>query len=126
MTIQIATIVLPDLIIDEEFDPPVTAHVEQSIINTPIVFETEKASGQAITLTGGDDTGWITRTTLLALKALASVPGATYTLNYEGAAYTVRFRNEDRPAVSAEPVVARPNAAGTDYYRNVTIKLMEV
>ena len=126
MTIQIETIVLPDLIIAEAFEPPVTARVEQSVINTPIVFETEKPSGQAITLTGGEDTGWITRSTMLSLVALASVPGATYTLNYEGVTYTVRFRHEDPPVIAAEAIVPRPNAAGTDYYRNVSIRLVEV
>ena len=127
MAITLGGISLPDLTLSDEFSsPPVAAVVERSIINTPVVFEAEAASGRPITLIGGTDTAWITRTVLQSLYALASVPGATYALNYEGTEYTVRFRNEDPPAISAEPRIPRPNAAGTDYYRNVTIKLMEV
>lgn len=127
MAITLDTIALPDLIIEDEFaSPPVAAVVEQSIINTPVVFEAERASGRPLTLVGGDDWGWIGRSTLAAVYALASVPGATYPLIFEGTAYTVRFRNEEPPAISAAPVAPRPNAASTDYYRNVIIKLMEV
>lgn len=127
MAITLGGISLPDLIIADEFSrPPVAAVVEPSVINTPIVFEAEASAGRPLTLVGTDDTAWITRTALLALYALASVPGATYTLSYEGTAYTVRFRNEESDAIAAEPVAARPNATGSDYYRNVSIKLMEV
>ena len=127
MSIFLGGVELPDLVNADEWSAArVAAVVERSVINTPIVFEGEQSTGQPITLVGGDDTAWITRQTLLAIKALADVPGATYTLSYEGVATVVRFRNEDPPAVFAEPLVPRPNAASTDYYRNVTIKLMEV
>lgn len=127
MSIFLGGAELPDLVNSDELAAPrVAAVVEKSVINTPIVFEGEQSTGQPITLVGGDDTAWITRSRLLAIQAMADVPGATYTLSYEGVERTVRFRNEDPPAVFAEPLVPRPNASGTDYYRNVTIKLMEV
>lgn len=127
MAITLDTVSLPDLTIADEFStPPVAAVAEPSVINTPVVFETERSSGRPITLVGESDTAWITRAVLQSLYALASVPGATYTLNYEGTEYTVRFRNEEGDPISADPRIARPNAAASDYYRNVTIKLMEV
>ncbi|MDY6903686.1 MAG: hypothetical protein SWH61_03280 [Thermodesulfobacteriota bacterium] len=127
MTIMFDAIELPDLIFAEQFDGvPVAAVVEQSIINTPVVFESEKPSGRAIDLHGGDDWGWATHAVLNQIKALGSVAGATYTLNYEGSVFTVRFRNEDPPVISAEPLIPRPNPGDGDYYRNVVIRLMEV
>jgi hypothetical protein len=127
MAIYIDTVELPDLVFVDAFgEPPVAAVVEQSIINTPIVFEAESSAGRRRDLMGGMDWGWITKSVLDDLFALASVAGATYVLSYEGVSYTVRFRLEELPVLSAESIVPRPNAADADYYRNVLIKLMEV
>lgn len=126
MAISLDSVSLPDLLMDNEFGwNGVQAVVEMSLGGRPIVWE-GSASGKEIDLVGGSDWGWMDRTTLLALQALASVPQATYTLSYEGASYTVRFRHEDNPTIEAEPIIPRPNPSGTDWFRNVTIRLMEV
>lgn len=126
MTIQIDTVTLPDLVIDGEFEfTGVRAEVAHSLGGTPIVWE-DSIQGKPLDLVGTRDEGWIDRTTLLALQALAGVAGATYTLTYESDTYNVRFRHEDVPAIEAFPIIPRPNPDGTDWYSNVRIKLMEV
>ena len=126
MAILLDAVELPDLLIDNEFGwNGVQAVVEMSLGGRPIVWE-GSATGKELDLVGGSDWGWISRSVLESLQALASVPLATYLLSYEGTEYTVRFRHEDNPTIEAEPIVPRPNAAGIDWFRNVTIRLMEV
>lgn len=123
MAIALGGVSLPDLVMDQEYAwTGVESAVDLTIGGAPIVWERE-ISGQPLDLVGGDDTGWITRTTLESLKSIASVPRATYTLSYEGTDYTIRFRHEDG-AIEATPVISRPNQASADYYRNVRIRLM--
>ena len=125
MAITLGGVSLPDLTIEQEFGwTGVESAVDMSVGGAPIVWERE-ISGQPLDLVGGEDTAWITRAILEDLLALAAVPRATYTLDYEGTEYTVRFRNEDG-AISAEPLVPRPNHEDTDYYKNVRIRLMIV
>jgi len=126
MAITLGGIELPDLTIENEFGwTGVRSEVDRSSGGAPIIWEDVK-TGQALDLVGRADTAWIMRATLKALRALAAVPRANYTLNYEGTEYTVRFRNEDGEAIYAEPLVPRPNHEDTDYYRNVCIRLMIV
>lgn len=124
--IQLDTIELPDLVIEDEFAfTGVEARVDRSLGGAPIIWEQEIA-GRPIDLTGDERSAWITRDTLEDLKTLAAVPGATYTLTYESDTYTVRFRHEEPPAIMADPLVPRPNHADGDYYKNVRLKLMEI
>lgn len=126
MTILLDGIDLGDLVIDGEFGfSGVEAAVEKSLGGVPVIWEGE-TSGRPIDLTGTEENGWLTRNTLLALLSRASVIGATYVLAYEADSYTVRFRNEDSPAISATPVMPTPEVESGDFYNNVKIKLMEV
>lgn len=115
------------LIINGDIPPlGVRATVDKTLSGGLVIWEAPEQAGRSFDLEGGSDFGWLTRSVLLSLRTIASVPNATYTLVHEGVTSTVRFRNEDAPAVSADPIVARPNPATTDYYCNVRIKLMGV
>ena len=125
MAITLGGVTLPDLTIEQEYGwTGVEAAVDMSVGGAPIVWE-RLISGRPLDLAGGEDTGWILRSVLDSLKALAAVPRATYTLAYEGETYTARFRHEEG-AIEAAPVVPRPNQASGDYYRNVRIRLMVI
>ena len=125
MSITLAGIALPDLVLDNEYGwSPVTASVRQTLGGSLVVWE-QPRPGRPLDLTGGSDSGWITRATLESLRALAAVPGASYELSYEGTAYTVRFRHEDT-ALEAVPAVPRPNQQPEDLYHSVRIRLMQV
>ena len=124
MAITLDGITLPDLVIGNEFaETKVRSVVAESLGGKPIIWETSR-SMRLLDLIGGDDFGWIERSVLVSLRARADVVGATYDLVYESDTYTVRFRNEDTPAIEAEPIIPRPNHAAGDYYNNVRLKLM--
>jgi hypothetical protein len=126
MSVILGGITLPDVVLDQEFGrQEVEAIVEYALDGTPIVW-TQSSIGSPLVLTGGEDWGWITRSVLLQLQALARIPGATYTLDYEGTEYTVRFRHENAPVLEASPLLPRPNQDVTDFYNNVKIYLMGV
>lgn len=114
------------VIVDDVSHTGVRSEVTKTLAGGVVIWETAEQSGRLIELRGGEDFGWLLRSSLQALRAMAAVPGATYTLTTPEEVFTVRFCNETPPAISATPLVARPNQAAGDYYNNVTIKLMEV
>lgn len=122
------TIDLPGLVIENDITPgAVQTTVSKTLSGRQVIWEQGSNGGAAFDLVGGVDFGWLQRSDLAALKGLANVVGATYTLTgIDNSTMTVRFRNEDTPAIEAAPVVPRPNQQADDYYNNVRIKLMEV
>lgn len=104
----------------------IRSDVAKTLAGGVVIWETREPSGRLLDLVGGDDFGWLERSDLQALQALASVPGASYTLTTTDDVLTVRFRNEDAPAIEATPIVARSNQATGDWYHKITLKLMEV
>lgn len=127
MRISLDGIELPDLIIEHELSwTGVESKKEMTLGGVPVIWE-QSYVGKPINLVGGEtDADWITRETLIALQALASTSEATYSLIHEGTTTTVRFRNEDPPAIEATPIVARARKVLPEYYTKVKIKLMEV
>jgi hypothetical protein len=65
-----------------------------AIDGTVMIREGSPPAEYSIILVARDNTGWIRGSEIDALKAMARVPMATYTLNYQGAGFTVRFENE--------------------------------
>ena len=127
MTITLGGVTLPDVIIADEFGTPNIAATATPTAGGGVnIQEYTISKGQYMTLVGGANFAWITRTTLIALKALADNPLVSYTLTYESTTYTVRFAHETPPVIEATPIVARPNQASTDKYNNLVIKLMRV
>lgn len=103
----------------------VTAVTDYTLSGVPIIWEAERFD-RAITLEGGEDT-WLSKEVLDAVKDMARVRGATYTLVlHDNSAVQVRFRHESPPVITATPVLAtmeRPNDAP---YNNIIIQLAEV
>ncbi|QOX78722.1 hypothetical protein FY034_07200 [Trichlorobacter lovleyi] len=118
---------LPGLVVSGDVSAgAIRATVKNTLNGGVVVWEEPVAGGSLIDLKGGVDFGWLTRSTLLSLVALANVAGTTATLTLSnGTTKAVRFRNEDG-AIEATPLIERPNPADTDYYNNVIIRLMEV
>jgi hypothetical protein len=126
MSITLAGISLPDLVIEDEYaQAGVRSVVEFSLGGRPIIWE-DLRYGKTIDLVGTGDTGWIDRSTLEQLQSIANIPLQEFTLDYEGELKSVRFRQEDPPVISATPILPRPNHVDGDWYANVRIKLMEV
>lgn len=66
---------------------------------------------------------YLSQATLLALKALADVPNATYTLSVDSTDYTVRFWRGNGTAIETER--ADPNRI-SDAWHTATIYLIQV
>ena len=126
MAIRIGSVTLTEVVIENEYGwAGIDVRASTALDGTPIIWE-QSASGQPMDLVGERDTAWLTRSTLSALQALAAVPNATYTLVYQERSFSVRFRHEDAPVISAESIIPRPNQADADWYNRVRIKLMIV
>ena len=127
MAVTLDTIDLSDLILENEIGVvTIQSEAETSLGGTPIVWEQALIGASIDLISPNTNSGWVSRTDLLAIKALANVPNTTYTLVYESDTITVRFRNEDPPVVEHSPIIERPNQDGTDWHTNVRIKLMKV
>lgn len=102
-----------------------TTIAETALDGSDVVWE-GPAGPERITLAGGEAYGWITRTTLDRLAAMAAAPGGVYILTIDGRALSVRFRNDDPPALSATPVEPASITGPDDPFRNVRISLVAV
>ncbi len=122
----LATVAIPaDVWWSDEFAwTPVAQATSRSLTGARIVQVGLKVKGRPITLTSSERGGWVPRSTVLALQALAAVPGATYTLTLaDGRAFTVAFDAERD--FTATPI--RPAADMTDASKyRVTLPLIEV
>jgi hypothetical protein len=123
----------PDLQWVDEFGDgsDLVGQVEQVTVTGALVVQVNaQQAGRRITLQGRLEgrVGFaaITRAQLDAVRALAAVAGATYTLTFsDGRAFTVLFRRGDGPAVEAAPLKVIEGADAGDLYFP-TIRLMQV
>lgn len=128
MSIILDTITLPpDLWWEDETDwsPVAQSDTEFSISGSLLVDTSLKLSGRPITLSGDESSSWVPRSTVLAVMALAAVPGKTFTLNLNGRLFTVMFFYGDGKPVEAVPVYKTSPPADGDTYQ-ITIRLIEV
>ncbi len=125
--IQLDAIQLPDGLLwpDEYASQAVAQTVKRTLDGSPVVFYSGLSKGREITLESGQDTGWLTKTQVEAVKLLADSPGGVYTLTLRGIAYEVMFRHHDAPAFDAQPVIPFQNPEADDFYI-VRIKLLTV
>lgn len=125
MAITLGAVTLPgDLRWADEFAwSPLVQQTEYSLTGALIVQEAVKQAGRPITLEAKQEGLWVTRATVLELRALAETPGWSGTLTlHDGRTFTVCFR-EDR--ISAEPVRHIAPLESGDAY-TMTLKLMTV
>lgn len=81
---------------------------------------------KVITLIGGDNWGCLQYSVLSEIINLAKIPNGRYNLNTGNEIIEVRFMNESPPAIDGKPIVNVPKPSATDWYQNITIKLMEI
>ena len=98
--------------------------VERGITGAQIIDVAPKLAGRPITLQGAQDQGWIRRATLLAVRALADVPGGQYPLQLaSGETFTVMFAPDD--AIEAQPI-SRPELPENTHPYVATLRQMTV
>ena len=126
LTYGATTLTLPDdLPWTDEFGwAAVEQRSEYSITGALIVEASAKLAGRPITLAGTETRGWISRATLLTLKAWAALPAQAFTLAINGNSRSVAF-DQARGAVDAQPLFALVDTdAGDDYIP--TLRFIEV
>ena len=113
------------LVMNDVFPTGIDAVSETSSAGSLIIYERNKSFFN-IDLVGGSDYGWLSLTVMNEIQSMSETMGAVYVLDYEGALYNVRFRNEDLPVISGEKTINRSNQEVSDFYNNIIIKLMGV
>jgi hypothetical protein len=109
---------------DEHNWLPVEKDMEYSLTGALLVDAAVRQAGRPITLQADDNAGWIERGVLQDLRALASVPDATYLFTHaDGREFTVMFSPDD--PLQAVPVGRPELPADTNPYI-ATVRLIEV
>lgn len=117
----------PDLKWEDENNwHPVEQTIQRTVTGALIVSSATRSGGRPITLSpDGEDSAWMTASTLNSLRNLAVVPGRVMRLTLRGVERDVIFRHHDGAAIEATPVVFYNDVSNTDWYR-ITLKFMEL
>ncbi|CAG36321.1 hypothetical protein [Desulfotalea psychrophila] len=125
--ISLNSVVLPpDLFWSDEFGwTPVASALEYGTTGSAFVDVSKKKSGRPITLSAESDTCWLTRADVLALKALADLPGKEMTLTLYERIFTVIFAPGEKP-FDAEPVWQEMPVVDDDKWVVTALRLIEI
>lgn len=121
------TIELPDdlIWIDEFGWSPVSQAIDLSLTGALIIQEGAQAAGRPMTLAGGADFGWASRSLVKQLSQLAATALRVMTLTlHDGSGYNVMFRRDGVP-VDAKPVISYSDPADADDYV-LTLRFLQV
>lgn len=86
------------------------------------IYGRQAPNNRPITLVASDESGWLTREMVLAIKAIESVPKAEYILTIRNQDFNIVFRHDDPPAFEVFPLIPRGGSLTGDYFRG-TLKL---
>ena len=131
MAITLGALTLPQGLrwADEFTWSPLTQATEYSLTGALIVHQNEKQAGRPITLVGGKDFAWLTRSEVVSLKALLDA-GEEMTLTlHDSRTFTVLPEGDEPLTVSPLPIVKDSGAADPSSdarYVLETLKLIEV
>jgi hypothetical protein len=130
MALTLASIALPDLAWEDEFDwTPVAQGTTRTEDGTLIIEESALLKGQPITLVGSDSEAWARRSSvvsLLALQQSASASPMTLTLP-DARTFTVVWRRDgNTPPMTARPIRAGIHDPNDAEWYSVTLRLLTV
>ncbi|OED50518.1 hypothetical protein ACH42_01030 [Endozoicomonas sp. (ex Bugula neritina AB1)] len=125
---KLDTITLPDdLLWINEFDwNPVEQSTQRSLTGALLVQEQKQSFGRPIELSGGDEAGWVSRSTVVDLMALSTIANKVMTLTLPDLrTYSVIFDRQSGNPVEAQQVIpfAYPD---DDFQYSLRIRLMTV
>ena len=131
MSITLDSFALPDGLTwaDEFAWSPRAQKTEYSLTGALIVQEAVKLAGRPITLTGGKNFAWLTRTEVIALRTLLDAGNAMTLTLHDGRTFSVIAAGDAPLAASPLPVVldsGPANPDGSTRYVLENLKLMTV
>lgn len=114
----------PDLIwVDEYAYTPVKQTINTAVDGSLVIEAAAAQAGRPMTLQGGEDSAWIDRSTLEALRAKQYQAALVMTLTLNGDSFSVLFMQPD--GIAAKPVIDFNNPDAADWY-SVTLKFVEI
>lgn len=122
----LGTLAIPrGMVWTDEFDwHAVEKATEYSLNGKLLIDMAKRQAGRAITLQGVNDAGWIQRSVLQQLYALAADPGAVHALQLaDGRTFSVQFA--PGAPIEARPV-GRPELPRAAHPYAATVRLIEV
>lgn len=103
----------------------VSQTMKRTLGGKPVLFS-GPMSGASITLVASESEGWLTRTQVDALLAMAADPTAVYSLVFGNEPVcSVAFRHHEAPAVEMRPLIPMHEPEVGDYFVG-TIKLIKL
>lgn len=121
------TVILnPDMFWSDELNwQPVEQTAQRTVTGALIVSASPRVGGRPITLEPeNDESAWMPRSAVEALRNWAAVPGKQLTLTLRSVTHTVLFRHQDG-GLDARPVVHYNDTNNADFYLCV-VRLMEI
>lgn len=117
LTYSSTTITLHDdmLWTDEFAHRDVVMTTARTIAGSLIVESAAQTKGRPISLSGGQNYGWLPRSVVLQLQTAANIVGQKFTLNLRGTSFTVQF-DHTRTPLTATPVIEYGTYEATDMY----------
>jgi len=109
-----------------ESDQAVAQTFKRTLGGASVILHQALSKGRSITLTATQKQGWLNKTQVLAIKALAEQAGAVFTLTIGVETFSVMFRNHEPPSFIAEPMDQIGAQAPTTGIYTATINLMTV
>ena len=113
------------IITDRISSQSVAQSVERTLGGALKVFHATLYAGAQITIEATEEAGWVSKTIIDQLSAIANQAGAVFQLLVNGESRSVIFRHDEPPAFVAKPLVYRTNLQSGDYF-TFTIKLLTV
>jgi hypothetical protein len=116
----------PDLFWSDELTwSPVQQTSTRTVTGALVVQSQAMVGGRPITLESVDDnSAWMWREVVEAVRNWAAVPGKELTLTLHGDTYSVIFRHQDG-GFESSPVIFYNDVISTDWY-TVVIRLQEI
>ena len=116
---QLDTVTIPDSLqwVNEFEDNQVEQTHDRTLSGALSLQAAVKVYGRPINLVGGDDGGWISRATALALRALEASPGKVMTLTLADAStHRVVFDRSRGPAFESQMIMRFAYPSDTSWY----------
>lgn len=111
---------------DENDWHPVEQTALRTVTGALVISSAQRTGGRPITLAPiEENSAWMTREQLDALRGFAAVAGREMVLTYRGVEYDVIFRHQDNGGIEAKPILHYSDTDETDWYL-VTLRFMEI